>query len=296
MKTQDQIALRMYVRAREDFQAMRKRMDNRLGRKADGSSQKVQDKRSFALEDVENFDTVSKEAKEQEQAIVKMLRKILKRFPVYNQWLKNVKGVGEIAAGWILGEFDIEIATAVSKLWQYAGLNPGMVRGKKRVSKSEYKKSMGEIVVELPNPKSKGVDYIVLTDTMIRGDRPTEGFLLPYNKNLRVHLIGVMAPGFIKAQNHYALEFYYPYKARLENETNIIQNEGKSRKDDGKVWKDVSKGHRNNAAIRYMVKCFLKDLYVAWREVEGLPVRVPYEEEYLGKKHTTKLKRTKNKK
>jgi hypothetical protein len=33
--------LRTLVRAREDFQAMRKRMDNRLGRKADGTNQNV---------------------------------------------------------------------------------------------------------------------------------------------------------------------------------------------------------------------------------------------------------------
>jgi hypothetical protein len=83
------------------------------------------------------------------------------------------------------------------------------------------------------------------------------------------------------------LEFYYPYKLRLENEDSIVINEGKARKGDGKPWKEVSKGHRNNAAIRYMVKMFIKDLYAAWREIEGLPVRVPYAEEYLGKKHAS---------
>ena len=31
----DRQAVRMLVRAREDFQGMRKRMDNRMGRKAD---------------------------------------------------------------------------------------------------------------------------------------------------------------------------------------------------------------------------------------------------------------------
>jgi len=34
-----------------------------------------------------------------------------------------------------------------------------------------------------------------------------------------------------------------------------------------------------------MVKMFLKDLYVAWRELEGLEIRRPYEEEYLGRVH-----------
>ena len=50
-------------------------------------------------------------------------------------------------------------------------------------------------------------------------------------------------------------------------------------------WKDVSKGHRDRAALRYMMKRFICDLYAVWREMEGLSVRPPYEEEYLGKIH-----------
>jgi hypothetical protein len=34
-----------------------------------------------------------------------------------------------------------------------------------------------------------------------------------------------------------------------------------------------------------MLKMFLKDLYVAWRKIEGLEVREPYAAEYLGKRH-----------
>ena len=285
MKTENQQALRMYIRAREDFQAMRKRMDNRLGRKADGTTQKLQDTHNFSIEDVANFNEISKQARLQEKVIEKMLRKILKRFPIWNEWLSNIKGIGEVAAGWLLGEFDIKKAITISKMWQYAGFNPGLIPGKKRISKQNYKPEMGEIVSEIQNIRTGKPDYIIQTQEMIRGDRPTEGFVLPYNKNLRAHLVGVIAAGFIKAQNSYTIEFYYPYKTRLENEDSIVENKGKAKKDDGKSWKDVSKGHRDNAAKRYMVKMFLKDLYVAWREIEGLPVRVPYAEEYLGKKH-----------
>jgi len=287
MKTDDQRALRMYVRAREDFQAMRKRMDNRLGVKADGKAQNIQDdKRWCSLEDIANFSEISKQANAQETAVEKMLKKMLKRFPIWNEWLKDVKGVGEVSGGWLLGEFDIEKATAVSKMWQYAGLNPGLVKGKKRIAKKLYKPEMGDIVSEMKNIRSGDTDYIIVTDVLVRGDKATEGFVLPYNKNLKTFLLGVLATGFIKQKSSYALEFYYPYKARLENESSIVENKGKARKDDGKAWKDVSLGHRDNAAKRYMMKMFLKDLYVAWRTVENLPVRAPYAEEYLGKKHT----------
>jgi hypothetical protein len=279
--------LRTLVRVREDFQAMRKRMDNRLGRKADGTMQDVDD-RGFDIMHIDNFNSVSEAAKQQEEEIEEMLLQTLRKFPIYNNFLKDVKGVGPLAAAWIISEFDIYKATAVSKMWQYAGLNPSLVRGKKRIGKKSYKPEMGEIINEMPNKRTESVDCIIQTSDLIKGDRPTEGYVLPYNKNLRTRLVGVLADGFIKAKSSYALEFYYPYKARLEKEENVIETYGRERKDSGKKWSEVSKSHRDMAAKRYMIKMFLKDLYVAWREIEGLPVRPPYEEEYLGKKHSTK--------
>ena len=72
MKTQEQQALKMYAKAREDFQAQRKSMDNRLGRKADGEFQKTQDSRYFSLDDMDNFVAISGQAKKQENEIAKM--------------------------------------------------------------------------------------------------------------------------------------------------------------------------------------------------------------------------------
>ena len=133
MKTQQQVTLRMYVRARKDFQEMRKRIDNRLGKKADQTDQLVQDERYFSIEDYNNFRELRNNAKAQEESIEKMLKNRLKQFPIYNDWLQTIKGVGPVIAGWLLAEFDIEIASTVSKMWQYAGMNPGMVKGKKWV-------------------------------------------------------------------------------------------------------------------------------------------------------------------
>ena len=91
---------------------------------------------------------------------------------------------------------------------------------------------------------------------MVRGDKLTPGHVSPFNQKLRTALVGVLADGFIKQQNYYAMEFYYPYKARLEQEENEVLHIGKDVK-----WKDVSKGHRDRAAKRYMIKMFIKDLY-----------------------------------
>lgn len=266
MNTQDRLALRILVRAREDFQAQRKRMDNRIGRKADKSDQNIGE-RPFQPEDLQYFVDVSEAARDQEKQIEKRLKKILTRFPVYNEWLVGVKGVGTISSAHIISSFDIEKATTVSKMTQYAGMNPGMVRGKKRKDNTD------------------GTFDILTTDTLVRGDKPTSGFVLPYNKTLKTALLGVLADGFIKSQNHYCMNFYYPYKERLANSSQITRETKKGGKVVEIPWKEATPDHRNKAARRYMIKMFLQDLYAAWREIEGLPVRGPYQEEYLGHKH-----------
>jgi len=281
---QDVLAVRMLVRAREDFQAMRKRMDNRIGRKADGTDQDVEE-RTFNPSDLQMFESVADSSRKQEDIIEKLLAgstrslvkdgivsadyiPVLKRFPIYNEFLLQTKGVGTIAAGWIIAEYDIHKATTVSKLWQFTGLNSSKVIGKKRVENKD------------------GSFSYVLTDKMVYGDKLTPGFVAPFNKRLRTAMVGVMADGFIKAQNKYTLEYYYPYKERLEQSEKQTLKSRNTKSEKEMMWSESSKGHRDRAAKRYMIKMFLKDLYVAWRTVEGLSVRAPYQEEYLGHKHS----------
>jgi len=280
----DKALVRILVRARENFQDMRKRMDNRMGRKANGEMQNVSN-RIFQDNDYVMISSIADAAKEQEGQVEKHLRKVLKRFPIYTEYLKSIKGVGEISAGWIISEFDIHEATTVSKMWQFAGLNPGMVRGVKRVKAGKYKEKMGEIIKTLEH-ESRENEYFVLTDKMVRGDKLTEGFVSPFNKRLRVALCGVLATSFVTQQAPYALEYYYPYKERLANSDRLISEISKKGGEPKDVpWNDAKPAHRDRAAQRYMIKMFIKDLYVVWRGMEGLPVRAPYAEEYLGKVH-----------
>lgn len=276
MKNKDQIYIKTLVRVRQDYQALRKAIHNRLGVKADGSDQNVDmDTRPKGPDELA-LRTISEDITGDEKHVEKILADVLTRFGIWNSWLTAQKGVGTIAASWLLAEFDIEIATTVSKMWQFAGLNPSMRRGQKAIKKKEYKKDMGKVLGDLPPAKDGSARVRVLTDTMVRADKKTEGFLCPFNAKLRTALVGVLADGFIKAKAPYALEFYYPYKKRLENSEREV---------DGKKWSEVSKGRRDRAAKRYMIKMFLVDFYKAWRLCEGLPVREPYSEEYLGKTH-----------
>jgi len=276
--TEAKTALRLAVRMYDDYQRMRLAMGNRAKIKKDGSAQVTPPEQAegFLLSerDKDLFIGLYNTAKQQEDIVAKHISKSLKEFPIYTNWLKEVKGVGPLIAGRIISEYNIQKANTVSKLWQYTGLNPGYVYGKKVMKKTEATKSGHGIIKEYKNKKGEQ-ECIVQTDELIRGDKLTPGFIAPFNKNLRTAMCGILADSFIKSKSYYALEFYYPYKTRLE------QEEG---------WKDVNPGHRDRAAKRYMIKNFLKDLYASWRELEGLSVRPPYKEEYLG--HVSSRKET----
>lgn len=253
-------ALKFLLRRRDDIQKIRICGDNRIAKKADGTDQNRET--SLSEKDGQFFEGQGDTLKAMEKDIEKRVLKEIKKFHVYEAFLKPTKGVGTITAGWILAEFDIHKATTVSKLWQYAGLNSGMVKGKERVKKED------------------GSFDLIPTNTMVRGDRMTAGFMRPYNAKLRAVLLGIMGTQFVMSQNDYAMEFYYPYKERLKHSTRHVGDNSENKR-----WCDVPDAHRDKAAKRYMVKNFLKDLYVAWRECEGLTVRAPYSEEYLGKVH-----------
>ena len=274
MKENERTKLRAMVRTMYDYQDMRIRTANRLRLNADEESvnEVFMDNAEIEEEKYEVIQNVFSSSNEIEKQLTKEIKKIVESQPIWT-FFKNVRGCGPLMTAVCLSEFDIYKADTVSKMWQFAGLNPGMVKGKKIISITKNT-DMAQVVREYENQKGEKKGIIV-TNEMIRGDRKKAEFVSPYNAWLRSKLLGVLAGGMIKAQNgkgkSYALDFYYPYKARLEQEDN---------------WKEESKGHRDKAAKRYMIKMFLKDLYVAWRTVEGLTVRPSYQEEYLNHVHS----------
>ena len=241
--------LRALVRTMYDMQDMRIRMANRELLKADGEKQEDNGTQRPRSRDqkVRGYVTSAFEKSEgAEGDLKKAIAQELNNYPIYTTFLKDVKGCGPLMSAAIICEIDITKAPYRSCLYQFAGLNPGMVQGRKNIEGN-----------------------IVKTDEMVRGDKKTKGYVCPYNAWLKMKLVEVLAGCMIKAQGQYT-KFYYGYKNRLE------QEEG---------WKDKTPAHRDRAAKRYMIKMFLSDLYEKWRTLEGLEVRVPYEEEYLGIKH-----------
>ena len=251
--------LRKLVQVVYDYQDLRIRTSNRLSKKADGTDQNKDDA-ILPEEEIPQIRNVLDTAKEMEDEIFATIKTEVEKFPIYTEFLSKVKGCGPALSAIIISTIDIHKADTPSKIIQYAGLNPGLRPGKKKDKDGN----------------------IILSDEMVRGDKRTKGYLIPYNANLKSKLMGVLASCMLKANSQYRI-YYDSYKNRLMNSEKPVNG------DESKKWKDEGKAHINMAACRYMIKIFLQDLYDVWRKLEGLSVRVPYQEEYLG--HKTSMPR-----
>jgi len=200
---------------------------------------------------------------ESEKGHFSKMGNVLAEFKVFSDFLRGVRGIGPAMAGVIVSEIDIHKSTYPSSLWAYAGLDvapdgAGRSRRKEHLVNCEYENKDGKQAIR------KGITF---------------------NPFLKSKLIGVLGPSFLRSgakkkenkddptvyrDGTYA-KVYEGYKHRLESM---------------EEHKEKSKGHRHNMAIRYMVKIFLVDLHMAWREIEGLTVSTSYAEGKLGTKHT----------
>ena len=190
------------------------------------------------------------ELEEQEKTHFRRLGNILKDYPIYNNFLAGVVGVGPAMAGVIISEIDITKAEYPSSVHKYAGLDvagdgQGRSRKKEHLEESQYTDKNGELQTK------KGITF---------------------NPFLKTKLVGVLGSSFVKQSPDKCKyrKVYDDYKHRIENM---------------EAHKEKSKGHRHNMAVRYMIKIFLIDLYNEWRSLEGLPVAPTYSESKLGKIH-----------
>jgi predicted RNA-binding Zn-ribbon protein involved in translation (DUF1610 family) len=91
---------------------------------------------------------------------------------------------------------------------------------------------------------------------------------ITYNPFVKTKLLGVLASSFLKCPGCKYEQIWREYRARKENDPS---------------YKTYSGERKMRMSNRYAIKMFLKDLWVAWRTYEGLPVTKPYEEEFLGR-------------
>jgi len=175
------------------------------------------------------------------------LGSILEEFEIYRTFLKGVRGCGPAMAGVMLSCFDIHKAKYPSSLWQYAGL--GVERDGRGTSKRK--------------------EHLHKIRYVNRDGEEAERVGIRHQAWLKSKLMGVLAGSFLRTGSPYRAH-YDNYKHRIASAPN---------------WANRTPANHHMAALRYMVKMFLVDLYKAWRALEGLTVHPSYQEAKLGHQH-----------
>ncbi len=200
---------------------------------------------------------------ESETLLFTTIEVMLGDFPIYTEYLKHVHGVGPAMAGIIVSEINIHEARYASSLWAYAGLDLG------------------------PDGRGRGrfKEHLVKRTYIDKDGKEKERDSITFNPLLKTKLLGVLGSSFIKQKPEkckYRV-IYDNYKHRLEHSAAWKEKQEKLAADakaNGKKYAPVA--HRHNAAVRYMIKMFLIDLWKEWRRMEGLPTPDPYHVAKLG--------------
>lgn len=230
-----------------------------------------------------------------EAELMKPIKNMVESHPLWTNFLKDVRGCGHLMAAVILSEFEIDKANYVSSFHKYAGLDTvGIVDDQEFIEDEEGNPTIpnpnyGKIIrYEGRGRKAAHLETMQYIDK--HGNENTKKGI-SYNPFLKTKLLGVLAPSFIKCREavldadenpvideatgkkvtvpSYYGQVYYDYRNRLDND----------RRHDDK--KDA---HKHAMAMRYMIKMFLKDLFVAWCLVTDRKPPAPYEVAYLGEK------------
>lgn len=266
---QTKFALRKYVENFYDFQERRLQTEGRTTPKAKTAQIVLHN------EDLVRLEQQTSTLKTAEKVALTDVAFALKRVPFYTNVLsdkKRYRGLGPTLAGVILSSFDIEREETVSQMWAFAGLAPipckrcNYCQGELKQNEDNEWVHVDDKWFQKSGCKQKTLGHREMYDSG-KAMKPVKGQKLKYNKWLRAKLCGVLGGCLLKSSSPWS-KFYYDYKNRKTQ-----QNWGRS------------DNHRHKAAIRYMVKMLLLDIWKEWRTFEGLSVRPPYQEEYLKHVH-----------
>lgn len=228
-----------------------------------------------------------------EKQLDKRLAVLLKEIPVWNSWLKDVKGIGPRLAAGILSRIAVKY-TVVEKL-------DGLSEVQKRFAVKFEKKKAYLIPVyrgieAFPNI-SKLWKYCGLHTENGVAPKRKRGEKVTWNPWLKMMLLGRLATSFIRTapgekyeQIYRKQKSYYmspeKYGAALEDPkkcpryAECIKTLAEAAARKGRKMKDPPcREHIDLMARRYMIKIFVQDLWTEWRKAEGLPIFPPYWEE-----------------
>lgn len=310
--------LRFAVRFAYDIQHMRISQGNRAGPQAEHALAKLDEgQKQFLAAASERLLVIEKDAFSE-------VKRLLQGVPIYEQWLKHQKGVGPTIAGVIVSMIDIRKSETCAGLWALCGLAVDgavqhlTVRRANASTVADVVRGLGIASLKVEQQgedvditaEGAGVLYGVMKHLREKAppdvdifmwsghgeaQRRRKGEKAGFNPWLKAKMLEVLGGSLLKAKNETYSALYKNYRQRKEQEivtcmlcngTKVYEKkpcgncEGTGRAKWGK-----SDAHRHRAGLRYMVKMFLREMWVQWRTLEGLSVRVPYEEEYLGRRH-----------
>lgn len=211
-----------------------------------------------------------------EERSTSLVAEALKGIPIWEQWLKNQKGVGPKMGGFLVSETNIERCNTVSQLWSWYGLG----------LKENGDGSMG-------------------IQRLVKGQKAT------FSPERKAKVLEVLGGCLLKAKSQPSRDLYDHYRHRKTSERvpvclgcgghghyqiKVKAADGTITHKDGDVCENCKgtggpapwgrgEAHRHRAALRYMVKQFLLNFWQQWRTLEGLPCPAPYEEVYLSGSH-----------
>lgn len=236
-----------------------------------------------------------------ENHMAKVIAKLVAQHPLWDAFLEGVRGCGPLMSAVILSEFDIHKAERISQFWKYAGLDVaedgrGRSKRKEHLVEQEYTDKNGKAQTKMGvsyNPFLKTKLIGVLGGSFLKDvdwapcDKPSYERTPEHRRKMkRIKGKGPLVPHVIVREGKYRI-IYNEYKHRLEHHAKYgIQNDEKKKaeaKKQNKTYAPVL--HRHRMALRYAVKMFLQELWLAWRKLEGLPITAPYSEAVLGHKH-----------
>lgn len=189
---------------------------------------------------------------------------------IYNAWLRHVPGVGPMLAGGLISVIDpVSEVEKPSSLWKYAGLHvvDGKAPRRKRGQKVAWNPFFRTLCWKLGESFVKAGGYYRKVYDKARAKEDSRApFKVPVED----------AQGYLLAENVGSIK-----KGEMIGRENIskFRKQAKGRDD---VLVTLTDMHKFNRAKRKAVKLFIAHLWAIWRDLEGLPVRVPYVVEKLG--------------
>lgn len=200
-------------------------------------------------------DHVDKRMKSSEDYMKKLIQGEIDEYPLWNDWLVDVNGIGPVLCGGLMAWINIHKCKYASSLWKYCGITVVEIKQCSICGK--------EFSIDTKHKKCPDCDEDL--KEVGRSARREKGKKIEYNPRAKT-LVWKIGESFVKQTGAYR-DLYEEMRAKVDDMPCT------------KIHKDTKgniipcyDAHRFAKAKRLTVKVFLSHVYKKWREAEGLPV------------------------